>query len=223
MKVEVGESVELTGEIEVPNGDVSAAAAWLVAATTAHHDANVRLLGVNMDPSRTGIIDALTKMGARLEIQKRRQENGHEVADLWVRSSWLRGADIDSDIVARMMDDLPLFTLAAAVGDGETTIHDLDAIRAKHPEMVKSLARMLGTMDVYADVVDGNLVIRGEEHYHGGDYDSEGDYRIGLALGVAGLIAAENVVVAKAECVQERYPGFWDALKHYTGAEVVYH
>ena len=223
MKVEVGESVEMTGEIEVPNGEMSAAAAWLIAATTAHHDANVKLVGVNMDPARTGIIDALTRMGARLEVQRRRQVDGKEVADLWVRSSWLRGAEIDGEIVQRMLDELPLFTLAAAVGDGETTIRDLDAIRQKNPEMVKSLAKMLGTMDVFADVVDGNLVIRGEEHYHGGDYDSEGDFRIGLALGVAGLIAAENVIVDKAECVDERYPGFWDALKHYTGAEVVYH
>jgi 3-phosphoshikimate 1-carboxyvinyltransferase len=223
MKVEVGESQQIAGEIEVPNRDVGSAVPWLIATTTAHHDANARIVDVDLDPSRTGILDALGRMGARLEIQRRREVNGKQVGDIWIRSSWLRGCDVPADMVARMMDDLPLFVLAAALGDGVTTIHDLSAIRAKHPNMLKSLARMLSTMDVFADDVDNNLVIEGAEHYHGGEYDSEGDHRIAMALGVAGLVAAENVIVDNAECVEPRYPGFWDAIKRYTGAEVIYH
>ena len=222
MKALIGEAQDLKGEIEVPGGNMIVAAPWVIAAATAHHDANVTIRSVNLDPAHTGFIDALQRMGARLELQKRREVDGRPVADVWVRSSWLRGAQIDSETAARMVDEFPLFAVAAAVTDGSTIVRLPRSERDKQAELFAATKKMLDQMEIYFEEADEGLLIEGDEHFHGGEYDAAGDPRMALALGVAGLIAAETIAVNNAECVESLYPGFWDELKRHTGGEVVF-
>ena len=221
MKAVIGEAENLSGDIEVPGGNMTAAAAWIIAAATAHHDANITIKGVSMKPERSGLIEALQRMGARLEVLKRREVDGQTVADIWIRASWLRGAQIDGDVPSRMVDELPLFAIACAVADGTTIIHYGKDERAKIADPLPAIAEMLKKMEIYIERADQGLLIEGDEHFHGGAYDPGGDPRMALALGVAGLIAAETLTVENAECVDSVYPGFWDALKRHTGGEVV--
>jgi 3-phosphoshikimate 1-carboxyvinyltransferase len=221
MKALIGEAENLTGEIEVPDGNMTAAAAWIIAAVTARHDANIVIKGVSMKRERSGLIDALQRMGARLEVQKRREVDGQPVADIWVRASWLRGAQIEGDVPSRMVNELPLFAVACAVADGTTIILYGKEERAGVDDPFPAIVNMLRVMDVYMEQADKGLLIEGGEHFHGGDYDAAGDPRMALALGVAGLISAEPLSVQNAECVDALYPGFWDALQRHTGGEVV--
>ncbi|MPZ49768.1 MAG: hypothetical protein GEU75_10835, partial [Dehalococcoidia bacterium] len=131
MKALIGEAEDLHGDVEVPDGSITAAACWMIAAATAHHDANLMIKGVSMDPARNGIIDALQRMGGRIEVQKKREVDGKPVADVWVRASWLRGAQIEESIALRMVDEIPLFTIAAAVAEGTTIVYYFKAEREK--------------------------------------------------------------------------------------------
>jgi 3-phosphoshikimate 1-carboxyvinyltransferase len=221
MKAFIGEAQNLSGEIEVPDGNITAAAAWMIAAVTAQHDANITLRSVSMKPERTGLIEALQKMGARMEVQKKREVDGQPVADIWIRASWLRGAQIEGNVPSRMVDELPLFAVACAVADGTTIIYLDKEARAKIADPFPGIIQMLKIMDVYMEQADQGILIEGGEHFHGGDYDTGGDPRLALALGVAGLISAEPLSLNNAECVDALYPGFWDALKRNTGSEVV--
>src|SRR5262249_55185326 len=108
--------------MRVPN-DLSAAAFWMIAAAI-HPDAEVRLTGVGLNPTRAGVIEVLRAMGADLEIEEERNVGGEPVGDIVVRSSRLHGTDINGDLVTRAIDEIPAIAVAAAFAEGETTIRD---------------------------------------------------------------------------------------------------
>jgi len=197
--------------MRVPN-DVSAAAFWMVGAAV-HPDAEIHLTGVGVNPTRTGIIDALRNMGADLAVEEERVVGGEPVADIVVRSSRLHGATVEGDMVARLMDEVPILAVAAAFAHGTTEIRDAQDLRVKESDRIAATASQLRALGATVTEHDDGMIVEGSGGLRGGDVQSFGDHRLAMALAVAGLVGSGEVRVAAAEVVAVSYPGFWADLE----------
>ncbi|MEX0751279.1 MAG: 3-phosphoshikimate 1-carboxyvinyltransferase, partial [Dehalococcoidia bacterium] len=197
--------------MRVPN-DMSAAAFWIVAATV-HPDAELRITGVGINPTRTGIIDALRAMGADLAIEEERVVGGEPVADIVVRSSQLEGTVVEGDLVPRLLDEAPVLAVAAAFARGTTEIRDAGELIVKESNRVATTASQLAALGVRIRERPDGMIIEGGNGIAGGNARSFGDHRLAMALAVAGVAGAGAVTIEGAECVGVSYPGFWRHLE----------
>jgi 3-phosphoshikimate 1-carboxyvinyltransferase len=197
-------------------GDISAAAAWLVLAAT-HPDAEVRIAGVSVNPTRTGIIDVLSLMGADVRLEEERAWGPEPVADIVVRSSRLRGTVIGGDLIPRAIDELPLLALAGCLAEGETVIKDAQELRVKESDRVKSTAAGLRRLGAVVEERPDGLVVRGPQRLRGARVSSHGDHRLAMALAVAGSVASGETVIHNASVVGVSYPWFWHDLEDLAG------
>jgi 3-phosphoshikimate 1-carboxyvinyltransferase len=197
--------------MRVPN-DISAAAFWLVAAVI-HPDAELRLDGVGMNPTRTGIIDVLREMGADIAVEEERRVAGEPVADLVVRSSTLHGVLVDGQRVLSAMDEVPALAVAAAFAHGTTEIRDAAELRVKESDRIASVVSELRALGVEIGERPDGMVIEGGGAVRGGAARSFGDHRLAMALAVAGLASREGVAVEGAESAAVSYPEFWEHLE----------
>jgi len=205
----------LTGELaplslRVP-GDISAAAFWMVAAA-AHPDAELRLTGVGINPSRSGIIDALRAMGASIAVEEERMSGCEPVADIVVRSSRLRGAVIEGPLIPRLIDEVPALAVAACLAEGETVVRDAGELRLKESDRIRTTAGELRLLGAHIEELPDGMVIHGADALRGTACGSHGDHRLAMTLAVAGLLAAGETTVHGAEAVAVSYPGFWNDL-----------
>ncbi len=198
-------------DVRVP-GDISTAAAWIVAAS-AHPDAELRLLGVGMNPTRTGLLDILGAMGASITVEGERTVGGEPVADLVVRSARLRGADVHGDVIPRAIDELPLVALAAAVAEGDTVIRDAAELRAKESDRVATTAALLRAFGAEVEERPDGMLVRGGATLRGANVVSSGDHRLAMLGAVAGLLAEGDSTVDGAADVSVSYPEFWRDLR----------
>jgi 3-phosphoshikimate 1-carboxyvinyltransferase len=203
------------GDVTVP-GDISSAAYWLVAGAM-HPHARVRLGRVGINPTRSGVLDALRAMGAKLEIGKEGWEGGELVADLKIESSELRGIDLEGDMIPRTIDELPLLAVAASAARGNTTIRQAEELRVKESDRIATTVRELSRLGVDIEELPDGMVIRGGGGIRGGEVDSHHDHRLAMALAVAGLVGRGEVVLHNAEAVDISYPAFWRDLDTLTG------
>ena len=198
-------------DIDVP-GDISAAAFWLVAALC-HPDAQVRLQGVGINPTRVGILEVVEAMGARVAVEDKRAEGGEPVADLVVTSSELRGVEIVGDMIPRVEDEIPVLAVAACFASGTTVIRDAQELRLKESDRVHTTVQELSRLGASIVERPDGLVVNGTGRLTGGRCSSHGDHRLAMALGVAGLLADEEVIVDGAESARISYPDFWGHLR----------
>jgi len=211
----------LSGELSplsmrVP-GDISSAAPWLVLAA-AHPDAEVRITAVGVNPTRTGILDALSMMGADVRLEEERMWGPEPVADIVVRSSRLRGVTIDGSLVPRAIDELPLIALAGCFAEGETIIREAEELVVKESNRVRTTVDGLRKMGAEIEALPDGLRVSGPQRLRGAIVSSHGDHRLAMLLGVAGVLAEGETVVRKAESVAVSYQGFWDDLDRLCGA-----
>jgi 3-phosphoshikimate 1-carboxyvinyltransferase len=197
--------------MRVPN-DISAAAFWMVAAAV-HPDAEIRLKGVGINPTRTGIIHALLSMGADLAIEEDRVIAGEPVADIVVRSSRLQGTVVEGDLVSRLIDEAPALAVAAAFAQGQTVIRDASELRAKESDRIATVVTQLAALGARITEHEDGMTIEGggPSSLRGGDVESFGDHRLAMALAVAGLASSE-VRLRDADAVAVSYPTFWSDL-----------
>lgn len=196
--------------LRVP-GDISAAAFWMVAAA-AHPDAELRLTGVGVNPSRSGIIDALRAMGASIAVVDERMWGCEPVADIVVRSSRLRGTVIEGPLIPRLIDEVPVLAVVACLAEGETIIRDAGELRVKESDRIRATAGELQRLGARIQELPDGMVIHGVGALRGVVCGSHGDHRLAMTLAVAGLLAAGETTVRGAEAVAISYPGFWDDL-----------
>jgi len=210
--IEVAGGQRLRGAPVTLPGDVSSAA-FLVVAALVVPGSVLRLSGVGVNPTRTGALAILRRMGAPIEVLDTRDVAGEPRAELRVRSARLHGTVVTPAEVPGAIDELPILCVAAALADGETTIAGAAELRVKESDRIAALEqlRLLG-----ADVqtTHDGLVIRGTggRRLSGARIDSYGDHRIAMAFGVAGLVADGGVEVADAGCADVSFPGFFARL-----------
>lgn len=205
--------------LRVP-GDISAAAFWLVAGAC-HPDAEVEVLGVGLNPTRAGVIEALRAMGAVLAIRNQRIEGGEAVGDVVVRSSQLRGTVLEGALIPRAIDEIPVLALAACVAEGDTIVRDAAELRVKETDRIATTAAELGALGARIETTADGMRIRGGARLRGARCHSRGDHRLAMTLAVAGLLAAGETVIEGAGAVDVSYPAFWQDLALLGGAGCV--
>ena len=192
-------------------GDISTAAFFLVAALITP-GSKVVLRNVGLNPTRTGILDALRAMGGRIAVQNLREEDaGEPVGDLVAETSILRGTSVGGDLIPRMIDEIPIFAVAAAFAEGETVISDAQECKVKESDRLTTVATELERAGVSVKQNDDGLVISGG-FVKGADFESYGDHRIAMALAVLALAAEGESTLSGSECVSVSCPEFWDLL-----------
>ena len=199
--------------IDVP-GDISTAAPYIVAATLLP-DSELRVQGVNVNPTRIGLLDVLERMGARITVFNRRTVSGEPVADLEVHWAELTATEINGAEVPRLVDELPLFALAASCAHGESVVRGAQELRVKETDRIEVVATGLKAIGAHIAATADGFRIRGvPTRPRGGRMDSAGDHRIAMLGAIAGLVSQEGVEVQGADCVAISFPGFFELLEN---------
>lgn len=209
-------TVQPAGSLQLPSTSVPcdpSGAAPFVLATTLLHDSLLRLRSVLANPARTGFIEQLERMGARIGILQRHHVEGEQLIDYEIQSSMLVRAPFAHADVPRMIDELPLLALAAHFCKGETRIRGAAELRVKESDRIATTVHALRAIGINAEELTDGIVVRGSGvRPEGGTVNSEGDHRIAMLGGVAGLVSRRGVTVTDAECVDVSFPGFFDVL-----------
>ena len=203
-------------ELEVP-GDISTAAFWLVAAAV-HPDAEIVLQGVGVNPTRTGLLDVLSMMGATIDIGEQRMMGEEPVADITVRSSELRGVEVAGELIPRLIDEIPALAVAAAFADGQTVVRDAAELRVKESDRIATITRGLQRLGAVIEEREDGFVIEGRRGLQGAVVNGSGDHRLTMALAVAGLLADGETTIEDGEAVAVSYPRFWHDLEQLAGS-----
>lgn len=216
--VERADLLEL-GEVEIP-GDVSSAAPLLAAAAIVPGSA-VTVHGVGLNPRRTGFLDVLERMGARVAIYNRRMVGGEPAGDVEVRASALVGATVGPEDVPSLVDELPLFALVAAHARGETVVRGAGELRVKESDRLEAVVEELRRVGVHIRATHDGFHVRGvPARVRGGVIDARGDHRLAMLGAVAGLASIEGVELRGAEAVEASFPGFFDLVPRLAATSV---
>jgi 3-phosphoshikimate 1-carboxyvinyltransferase len=222
---------ELRGQPVAVPGDISSAAFFLVAASIIK-ESRVTVAGVGVNPTRTGILDVLAAMGARIGRSPRdggpggapsskgaaaESRAGEPAADLTVTGASLTGTSVAGDLIPRLIDEVPVLAVAAAVAGGVTRIVDAAELRVKESDRIGAIATQLGRMGAEVTELGDGLEIRGGRRLRGAVVQSHGDHRMAMALCVAGLAADGATTVEDTDCIATSFPGFVEALNRLAG------
>ncbi|PYN74069.1 MAG: 3-phosphoshikimate 1-carboxyvinyltransferase [Candidatus Rokuibacteriota bacterium] len=206
--------------VSVP-GDISSAAFLLVAAALAG-DPGVTIHRVGVNPTRTGVLDVLEAMGARLEREPAPSaDEGEPAAALTASASELRATSIEGALIPRLIDEIPVLAVAAACAHGVTTIGDAAELRVKESDRIAALARELDKMGVVVQERPDGMSIAGPQRFRGARVTSGGDHRVAMALAVAGLVAEGETVIDDTACVGTSFPQFAATLNALAGTTAV--
>lgn len=210
LRVTVGKSDLTAVDVEIPS-DTSAAAFWLVAACC-HPNARIRINRVGINPTRAGVLKVLESMGANIRLENIRDEAGEPEADLIAETSDLVGTEVGGDMIATVVDELPVLSLAASLAKGTTVITDAAELRVKESDRIKATVDGLSRLGANVKETSDGMLIRGVQHLVGSECDSHGDHRIAMTMGVAGLLASGTTIINGANKATISYPGFWITL-----------
>ena len=196
-------------DITVP-GDISSAAYFLVAGLILP-DSDILIQNVGVNPTRTGILDALEAMGADIT---RLNERGdvEPVCDLRVRSSKLHGTVIGGDIIPRLIDELPVLAVAAAFAEGETVIRDAQELKVKESNRIAAMTTELSRTGADVQETGDGMIIRGGKPLHGAAFTSYADHRVAMSMAVCALGCEGESSVDDPSCVAISYPTFFETL-----------
>ncbi|RJP59956.1 MAG: 3-phosphoshikimate 1-carboxyvinyltransferase [Deltaproteobacteria bacterium] len=197
-------------KIEIP-GDISSAAFFIVAALVIPNS-EVLLKRVGVNPSRTGILEVLKKMGANIQLLNEYETWGEPVADILVKTSRLKGTKIEGELIPKTIDELPVLSVAASVAEGDTVIKDAKELRVKETDRIKAVASELKKFGAEVEEFDDGMRISGKDELKGCDCQSFGDHRIAMSLIIAGLMASGKTVVEDTSCIGTSFPEFKDKL-----------
>jgi len=203
-----GQTLE-SRDFEVP-GDVSSAAFWLVAAA-AQPGAHLLIENVGLNPTRTGVLDVLVRMGARLrEIVE--SADGEPRGVIEITGGTLNGTTIEGDEIPNVIDEIPALAVAAALAQGTTTIRGAAELRVKETDRIAAVAQNLRAMGVTVEEFEDGMAITGGAKLRGATLPSFGDHRIAMSFAIAGLFASGETIIEDVECVATSYPGFEETL-----------
>ncbi len=194
------------GDIAVP-ADISSAAFFLVAALLVA-DSEVVLEGVGVNPTRTGLLAILERMGAAIEVEPGGERGGEPTANLIVRPAPLRGVEVGGAEIPLAIDELPLVALVACFAEGTTTIRDAAELRRKESDRIETVSAALTALGGRVEPSADGMTIAGTGGLRGGAIESHGDHRIAMLGAVAGLASRDGVEVIGMDAAAVSYPGF---------------
>ncbi len=210
--ISVRPGATLTGQHVVVPGDISSAAFWLVAGALIP-GADLTVENVGLNPTRTGVLEVLEQMGARIDVLNRRDVAGEPVGDLHVSHGPLKPFNFGEEIMPRLVDEVPILSVAACFCDGESHIRGAAELRVKETDRLAVMARQLKAMGADIDEHPDGLTIRGGQSLKGTALDSETDHRVAMSLAVAAMLADGDSTLARSDAAAVSYPTFWDELQ----------
>lgn len=199
-------------------GDASSAAFPVVAALIVP-DSDITLTNINLNPTRTGVFEVLRAMGADLSITETGTEAGDPVGTIRARYSQLKGIEVGGEAVVRMIDEFPIFMVAALFAEGETYVRDAGELRVKETDRLAVMTAELRKMGANITETEDGFYLSGVQALHGAEVYGHDDHRISMSLVVAGLAAEGDTRVIDAECAADSFPGYADTLRK-LGADV---
>ena len=197
-------------DLEVP-GDISSAAFLMVAGLLCP-DSRLIITGVGVNPTRTGILDVLADMGAKISLVNTRIEGNEPVADIEVESSQLKGTGIEGKTIPRVIDELPVLAVAATQAQGKTVVSGAQELRVKETDRIRATVEELSKLGAKIEESDDGFSVEGPSVLCGASCDSYGDHRIAMAVAVAGLVAEGETMISNADCADVSFPNFFETV-----------
>nr|WP_216621036.1 3-phosphoshikimate 1-carboxyvinyltransferase [Brevibacillus borstelensis] len=197
--------------IQVP-GDISSAA-YMIAAVMMVPGSSLLIENVGINPSRTGILDVVDRMGGKIERINERVVNEEPVADLLVTYSELQGIEISGDIIPRLIDEIPVIAVMATQAGGRTVIKDAEELKVKETDRIATVVSELSKLGAKIIATEDGMIIEGPTPLKGAVIDSFGDHRIGMAMAIAGLAAEGETLIENDDAILVSFPGFPDVLQ----------
>jgi len=197
-------------DLTVP-GDFSSAAFLLVTGCIVP-DSDLTIEHVNLNNTRTGLLDVLLEMGADITISEQGEEAGEPVGTLRVRYSTLRGIEIGGETVVRMIDEFPVLMVAALYAEGETVVRDAQELRVKETDRIAVMSSELRKLGTEITETEDGFRITGPQTLMGTTVDGHDDHRVAMSLTVAGLVADEGTIVTDSKCAGDSFPSFSETL-----------
>ena len=202
---------EFQGQEVIVPGDISSAAFWLVAGLILP-DSVIKIENVGINQTRTGILDVIQEMEGDLTMEDRDEKAVS--ASLTVKTSSLKGIQIDGELIPRLIDELPIIALLATQANGQTVIADAEELRVKETDRIQVVADSLNAMGANVVPTEDGMIITGPTPLHGADLETFGDHRIGMMAAIAALLVRDgNVVLDRAEAINTSYPSFFEDLE----------
>jgi len=203
-------------EVRVP-GDFSSAAPFIVAATVVQ-GSGLTLRGIGINPTRTGLLTVLERMGARVGLFNRRLAGAEPVADVEVRPAELVATDVEPELVPALIDELPLVALLACFARGETTIRGAGELRVKESDRIATVVAALNAVGGHVEALEDGFRIRGvPARLRGGNVDAAGDHRVAMLGAIAGVCSQHGVDVHGSDALGVSFPDFPERLAGVTG------
>lgn len=203
---------QLQGQAIIVPGDISSAAFWLVAAAIVP-GSDVWIENVGVNPTRTGVLEVLEQMGAKMTLANQRTVAGEPVADIHIQHSQLHGTIIEGAVIPRLVDEVPILAVAALFAQGPTTIRDAAELRVKESDRLTAMATQLQKMGANVTEQPDGLEIQGRASLQGAEVESFGDHRVGMSLAIAALNATGSTTIHRAEAAAISYPNFVATLQ----------
>jgi 3-phosphoshikimate 1-carboxyvinyltransferase len=198
-------------DLTVP-GDLSSAAFPLVAAAIVPHS-KIRLNGIGFNKTRTGLLEILQVMGVQFTVEAVRTTGGEPTADLTIQFEEMHSTRVKGETVPRAIDEFPVWAVAATQAAGDSTVSEAAELRVKVVDRISLLAGELRKLGAEISEHSDGFTIYGPTRLEGGEVNSFGDHRLGMALAVAGLVAKGETVVEDAGCIHDSFPGFVDTMR----------
>jgi 3-phosphoshikimate 1-carboxyvinyltransferase len=209
-----GDQVPESRDFAIP-GDISSAAFWLVAAA-AQRRGHLLIRDVGLNDTRTALLGVLLRMGAQVREAVDDVDQLEPRGIVEVTGFPLKGTVIQGKEVPRLIDELPILSVAGALANGRTVIRQAGELRVKETDRIAAIAHNLRAMGTQVAELNDGLEISGPAPLHGAQVASFGDHRIAMAFAIAGLFAEGETAVQDAECIRESYPGFETMLEEFT-------
>lgn len=201
------------GDISVP-GDISSAAFIIVAASIVK-GSEVTILNVGLNETRTGILDVLKNMNGNFEVFNRRLVGGELVGDIVVRySEDLASTTIDSDLIPRLIDEIPVIAVLATQANGDTIIKDAKELKVKESNRIQAVVDNLKRMGADIEELEDGMIIKGKRKLKGAKISTFNDHRIAMAFSIAGLICESDVELDNTMCIDISFPGYFELLNY---------
>lgn len=201
-------------DVHVPS-DISSAAFFMVAASMVPNS-SVTFNNLGMNPTRTGIIEVLTNMGASISVSNESNENGEQSASVTIAHNEIKPTEISGDLIPRLIDELPVIALLATQANGTTIIRDAAELRVKETDRIAAVTEELIKLGAHVEATADGMIIHGPTPLTGGQLDSYGDHRLGMMAAIASLVASGPVTINDYTCIDISYPTFFEDLTKLT-------
>jgi 3-phosphoshikimate 1-carboxyvinyltransferase len=196
-------------------GDISSAA-FFIAAACMLPGSDLTVRNVSLNPTRTGLLQVLQSMGARIEVRPSEQVQAEPIGDIHVQYSRLHSLELSGPIIPNIIDEIPVLSIIATQSAGVFTIRDAGELRVKESDRIKAICSNLQRIGIDVEELEDGFRISGPQQIKGGNVLSYGDHRIAMAFGIAGLLTPEPVTIDQPDTAAVSFPEFWQELNRLT-------